>query len=323
VAAFNAVVSAVRALGNALLAVLRPVVAFIAQTFTVAWSALSTVVSAVGNVISIAMTTAASIALAVLRPVADFLSGVFRAAVAATGVAFQAAGTVIGTVAHGIASFIGFIVDSFKTASASATALKQSIAGAFNSAKDTITGAFNAAATAVKTAITNILTFVKGIPQSILDALGDLGSLLVQAGKDIIDGLVRGIESAFGKVKGALGKLTNLIPVSKGPPARDRKLLTPVGQMIIGGLITGLESRYDAVRASLQDFTASLAPALDVSGSLAGISGSVAVSHTVGLTPEDRALLLAQSRRQVVLETDGRPIAKLVGARAVRDRVRG
>lgn len=53
-----------------------------------------------------------------------------------------------------------------------------------------------------------------------LDSLGDLGGLLVDAGKVIIRGLLRGIESAFQSVKNTLSRLTAMLPSWKAPGVR-------------------------------------------------------------------------------------------------------
>ena len=49
-----------------------------------------------------------------------------------------------------------------------------------------------------------LLSFVSGIPGKILSALGDLGSLLFNAGKRIIQGLINGIGSMIGSVGHAI-----------------------------------------------------------------------------------------------------------------------
>jgi F0F1-type ATP synthase assembly protein I len=107
----------------------------------------------------------------------------------------------------------------------------------------------------IKTAVTNgiqrVIGFVKDLPGKIKSALGNLGSLLLNAGKDIIQGLLNGITSKIGAVKDKLGQLTSMIPKIKGPPSRDRKLLRGAGQLVIDGFVRGLEDKRRAVRAEL------------------------------------------------------------------------
>ena len=68
------------------------------------------------------------------------------------------------------------------------------------------------------------ITFIKSIPGKILDALGNLGKLLFESGKKIIQGLIDGIKSMFGKlvdtVSEGLAKVRDYLPFSpakKGP----------------------------------------------------------------------------------------------------------
>ncbi len=124
---------------------------------------------------------------------------------------------------------------------------------------------FGAFAHAAWQKFVDVLKFIAGIPGNILRALGNLGNLLWNAGRNLIMGFVRGIMSAFGKVRDALGWLTDRLTSWKGPPKRDAVLLKPAGQMIIEGFVAGLESRYGAVQSSLAELTSDLSDmALDV-----------------------------------------------------------
>ncbi|MFG3223256.1 hypothetical protein ACGF07_00525 [Kitasatospora sp. NPDC048194] len=109
--------------------------------------------------------------------------------------------------------------------------------------------------TAVSEGISAVVTFMKELPGKALEALGDIGSKLLEAGKSLIKGFIAGIGSMFGDVKKKLGDLTSSLTDWKGPETLDRVLLTNAGQLVIEGFIRGLESRYDAVRHSLKGLT--------------------------------------------------------------------
>lgn len=97
--------------------------------------------------------------------------------------------------------------------------------------------------------------FVQALPGKIKGFFSNAGSILVNAGREIIEGLLRGITGAFGKVKAKLGELTSMLPDWKGPANRDRTILRDAGRLVIGGFIDGLESQYGAVRRSLTGLT--------------------------------------------------------------------
>lgn len=105
----------------------------------------------------------------------------------------------------------------------------------------------------------SIIATVKALPGRIVKGLGNLKNLLLNAGKDLIGGLLDGIESMIGKVKSKLKGLTKLIPKLKGPPETDKRLLYSNGQLIINGLVRGMESRYPNVKRSLSGLSSFIA----------------------------------------------------------------
>lgn len=111
---------------------------------------------------------------------------------------------------------------------------------------------------AVVTAWNAVINFFKGVPGDITKALGDLGSLLVNAGEDVIKGFLNGLKNAAGSVESWLSSFTSDLTSWKGPPERDRTLLNDAGSSIIQSLIDGMESKYGAVKASLQGLTNSM-----------------------------------------------------------------
>lgn len=138
--------------------------------------------------------------------------------------------------------------------------------------KTKVTETWNDVRTAFSAGVAEIVTFVTSIPGKVRSAFGDARSILVNAGKDIIGGLLDGITSAFGKVKDKLNELTGLLPDWKGPAPVDRVLLFDAGRLIIGGLINGMESQYSGVRKSLTGLTKDIGSTLIDSPSMADLS---------------------------------------------------
>jgi phage-related protein len=111
---------------------------------------------------------------------------------------------------------------------------------------------------AVRTGISGVLGFFRAMPGQILGALGNLDKLLLNAGRQVVDGFVRGITSAFGKVRDTLSNLTDMLPDWKGPASKDRVILKDAGRLVIGGLVIGMESQYGRVQKSLTGLTRSI-----------------------------------------------------------------
>lgn len=114
---------------------------------------------------------------------------------------------------------------------------------------------FSNARDAVVDRINSIVSFVRGLPGRILDAIGNLGRLLVNAGRQIIDGLLDGIREGFDNVRDTLGDLTDLLPDWKGPAHVDRRILRESGQFIMEGFQLGIEDKRRDVERQLMGIT--------------------------------------------------------------------
>jgi len=143
------------------------------------------------------------------------------------------------------------------------------IAGFIQSAKDQAISKF-----------TSLVDWVKGLPGRIEGALGDLGSLLKNAGRDLINGLLDGIQEKFGAVQDMLGDLTSKLPDWKGPAALDKVILRKPAQLIMGGFADDLAAGIPKVRSVLEGLTSDIG--LHVDGSAAP---SAAPAPTVIVNP--------------------------------------
>lgn len=141
---------------------------------------------------------------------------------------------------------------------------------------DNVTGVFrdawNGIVNAVSDGINNVVRWSAGIGRRILDAIGDVGSMLWNAGKSIIEGFLHGLESAFDAVKNFVGGIADWISAHKGPISVDAKLLTPHGNAIMGGLLQGLQAGAPAVSSYLDRFTKGLSTGTTLTGTL-GVAG--------------------------------------------------
>ena len=140
----------------------------------------------------------------------------------------------------------------------SITGAVQSVVSWFSGIPGTISGYMSRMASGVSAKVGDVVSFFSSMPSRILGALGNLGTLLWDAGKSVIRGFVNGLKSAFGWVKDSLSSLTSWLPDWKGPAKRDATILKKSGQLVIGGFIQGLESQYGNVRRSLNGFTTAL-----------------------------------------------------------------
>ena len=150
---------------------------------------------------------------------------------------------------------------------------------------------------------TGLLSWMRGLPGRILHALGSLGSLLYNAGKSVISGLIRGIESQIGWLKSKLSWVTSLIPSWKGPMSVDLRLLQPSGRAIMSGLMSGITAGLPGLHRTLAAVTddigigapaAALAPATARTG-----GGERSVVQLVSDGSELGRMILELIRNQV------------------------
>ena len=126
------------------------------------------------------------------------------------------------------------------------------------------------------------VAWFRSLPGRILSAIGNLGGLLVSAGRSIIDGLINGIKSAIPGLSSVLGWVSSLIPNLKGPPAKDRQLLFGSGQLIMGGLSAGITSQLPGLSATLNRATDTIAGHGFGSGRAGGRGGVLQVEWVGG-----------------------------------------
>jgi len=101
-----------------------------------------------------------------------------------------------------------------------------------------------------------------GLPQKLLDALGDVGSFLWDAGTQIIQGLWNGLKSKWDEVTGWVGGIGDWIAENKGPKAYDLALLVPNGEWIMQGLQAGIEAGVPQLQQTLAGVTGSMQAAV-------------------------------------------------------------
>ncbi|KPC89307.1 hypothetical protein ADL35_02395 [Streptomyces sp. NRRL WC-3753] len=133
--------------------------------------------------------------------------------------------------------------------------IKQFFVDGWNSVVSTTREKFTSMVTTVKEWLGKAVAEVRKLPQKAKDGLKSIGTVLKNAGKQLIKGFITGITGMFGDVKDALGSLTDKLTSWKGPESLDKVLLVNAGQLVINGFINGLESRYDAVKKSLKGLT--------------------------------------------------------------------
>lgn len=230
-------------------ALIRTVTAVIKGDWSAAWNGIKDMFGAVWQLIKNIVTNA-------IASIKVLLSAAWTAIKAVASAAWNGIKTMISGVWSGIKGAVGAAASWLMSKLSSAWA---SITGAASSAwagiKSVIGAAVDGIRTAVSTRIAAVIGTFRGLPGQILSAVSGFGSMLIGAGRSLIQGLISGITEKIGAVRDTLTGLTSKLTSWKGPPQRDKTLLSDAGRMIIDGFITGMESQYGGVRASLAGLT--------------------------------------------------------------------
>ena len=229
----KSVISRLKPVFEAVVATIRqhvlPAVQKLLAKFREWWPTIQRVISVVVKITGAILKFAAAILGKVLPPVIKFAGALLGKLVGAIS-------TVIGWVIKIIGKILDFgsaVVNAVKDVGKFVSGLRQK----FNEA----------------------VAFVKSIPGKIKRALGNLGSLLINAGKDIIRGLLRGIERMAGAV---WRKVSGIVDGIKSRIAGALKIHSPsrvmmgYGRNIGEGLAIGMEKSQKKVSKAATALTA-------------------------------------------------------------------
>lgn len=183
--------------------------------------------------------------------------------------AFGAIVTVVSGVVTTVIDVIGGFVDGITTAF---TSILETVTGVWNNissflsdriqgissffsdgfarVRNTVSDAFNAIKTSVSDGIGNVVQFFRDLPGKILSAISNFGSLLLQSGRDLLQGLVNGITGAVRGVidavvnvgKGILNGIKGALGISS--PSKE---MAKIGVFVAQGLQQGIEKGSPAV----------------------------------------------------------------------------
>lgn len=229
ITAVASILAALMPVVNVLMAVLMPVINALLPVVTIVFQGIATIIQGVMNIV-------AGIITAVLGLISGNWNAVFGGISTFTQGIWQVISGVIETAVGLIASII--------------SAVAGTIVGIWNGlwtvVGNAVSGAMSFMKDAISTGLNNVIGFFRDVPGNILNALGNVGDLLVNAGRSIIDGFLRGLKAAWDAVTGFIGGIAGWIADNKGPIEYDAKLLIPHGKAIMGGFGKSLKKSFTA-----------------------------------------------------------------------------
>lgn len=242
-AAWTAVVTWLKTAWTNIKAAVSAGASWVVTKVQAAWSGLKGIISGLWNgikaTISAVWSGIKAVVSGAVNAVKATISAVFRGIQAAIRLYVNAWKTVITTAWSAIRTAVTTAVN----------AVKSGIQSAMNTAKSLVSNAWNNIKTSVSNAANGLMDTVRGIPGRIKGALGNLGSLLTESGKSIINGLVNGIKSMASApanaMKDVISKARDYLPFSpaKKGPLSGRGWTLYSGRSIAEAMAKGIMDR--------------------------------------------------------------------------------
>jgi hypothetical protein len=210
---------------------------------------------AAGSIVAVASLTIALLSLfALLQTIIDFFHNDFLPMLQAIGQAFVDVFTIAGLKIAEFFTWLGGVILKFLGMGDMAlSSFGTRVRGIFAAMGAAISGRWNA-----------ILAEVRGIPGRISAALGNLGSLLFNAGRNLIQGLINGIRNMLGPLGSIVSRAANLIggffnqsPAKWGPLSGRGDPLYK-GQEFIKRLAAGMTMEGPTLRSASTEATSNI-----------------------------------------------------------------
>ncbi|WP_446667197.1 phage tail protein, partial [Klebsiella grimontii] len=179
---------------------------------------------------------------------------------------------------------IGYFKAIFDTGKNIFNGLKDFFSGIWGSIKETASNAWQS----IKDTASRIWgEMVDGVSNLVNDIFGWFDKIkdidLLEAGRAIIDGFLKGLKEKYEGVKDFIGGIGDWIRDHKGPIRVDKKLLIPAGNAIMEGLNNGLDNGFGAVQDNVSSMGDRLSTNFDIGSRLTSINSQIQtkVQHEV------------------------------------------
>lgn len=209
---------------DAILAIVAAVLPLIPPVLEVASSLLPLLGTVISSVVVPALQLIANLVRNVVAPAIQFLIPIIQGIL-----------SVVVSVFSGIISFLAGAIGAVLGVLNGLAVLPSKFSEWFGQAKDWATRKFD-----------ELVAWVRGVPDKILTALGDLGNLLVNVGRDMVNGLWNGIKAGWdwlvGQVKNLASSLLTAAKSALDIKSPSKAFADQVGAQIPAGVAQGIKA---------------------------------------------------------------------------------
>lgn len=204
----------------------------------------------------------------IIGGVLDVILGIIDAALAAIQGDWSGAWNAIKQIVSGALSILSGIVQAAmatlgRMVMSQLNTIKATWRTAWNAVKAHLSRVWNELKATVRNSIGTVVEFMAGLPGKIMAGIGDLGSLLIGAGKDLLQGLIDGIKSMVGSAISAVtDAVGDTVDAAKGALgiSSPSKVYQEMGVESMRGYIKGVDSMKGKVAKSVSDALPHVSP---------------------------------------------------------------
>lgn len=218
-------------------------------------SVISTVVNGIRSVITTVFNAVRSVVTTIWNGIKATSNSVWNSIKSVVSIAVNGIRSVVTTVFNAVRSIVSSVMTTVKSVISSAwNGAKSIVSSAVNSIKSTVSNVFNALKGVVSTAMNGVKS---AIESGWNKAKGFLeGINLFSIGKNIIEGLIKGIKNMAGAVGGAIKSVAdgavNSAKKALGIHSPSRVMRDEVGYWVSEGLAKGIIANTNAEKAAKQ-----------------------------------------------------------------------
>lgn len=265
---------------NNMAAVVQAALPTIQAAFTTVASTIQGVIDSVFPYVQTVITTTMNVINAIIATVMAAVQGNWDGVWAGIG-------NILTTVWNGIKATVSAAINAVSGVISSVMgSITAYWTGVWNAVKGLVGSAWNGITSTVSNGVNNVLNTVRGIGGKIKGAFSGAGNWLLDAGKNIIIGLVNGIKNAIGAAvnaaKSAASNVVNAAKSALGIHSPSRVFRDEVGKMIPAGLGKGVEANMSLAVNPVQRMVADIMPNSLLNGPASPPVSSPVLANTNG-----------------------------------------
>lgn len=291
VAAFNLVKSVITAVITIITALISVFWTVIKTVFSAGAAVITGIISKSWNFISGIITSVMGFLAPYLKAIWDFISGVISTVigfiVGLVTKSFNTVKSVVTTVWNAISGFIGAAWAKIRSIVDAGVQFIVRIMDGIRAIVDKVKNFFGQLKAAADGGVGSLIAFVKSIPGKIISAIGNLGSLLYNKGKELVQGLIDGIKAMIGKLKdtvsdivGTIGRFLPGSPAKEGPLS-GQGYVKIRGEHLVEDFAGGITDNSAQVEAAIASLVASLGARLPNPGNAAAVAAGATTAGGV------------------------------------------